>query len=57
MGERAADGDRPPSFSLTPLESVLVGIRLRGERLGGVDDIHFHPAEPRTFRLTLTHRF
>ena len=27
--------------------------RLRGERLGGVDDIHFHPTLPRTARLNL----
>jgi TonB dependent receptor/TonB-dependent Receptor Plug Domain len=27
--------------------------RLRGEPAGGVDDIHFHPVEPRSFRLTL----
>jgi hypothetical protein len=27
--------------------------RLRGEPAGGVDDIHFHPIEPRQFRLSL----
>jgi hypothetical protein len=27
--------------------------RLPGEPLGGVDDIHFHPAVPRTARLGL----
>ncbi|MCX6955564.1 MAG: TonB-dependent receptor [Verrucomicrobia bacterium] len=31
--------------------------RLRGEPAAGVDDIHFHPAEPRTFRLGVTRRF
>ncbi len=31
--------------------------RLRGEPAAGVDDIHFHPVEPREFRLTLTTRF
>jgi outer membrane receptor protein involved in Fe transport len=30
--------------------------QLRGEA-AAVDGIHFHPAEPRNFRLTLTHRF
>ena len=28
--------------------------RLPGEPLGGVDDIHFHPAVPRTWRLAAT---
>jgi outer membrane receptor protein involved in Fe transport len=31
--------------------------RLAGEPAQGVDDIHFHPVERRSFRLTLTHRF
>ncbi|WP_411826147.1 TonB-dependent receptor [Luteolibacter sp. AS25] len=31
--------------------------RLPGEAAGGVDDIHLHPAEPRTVRLTLTRHF
>jgi outer membrane receptor protein involved in Fe transport len=31
--------------------------RLPGEPLAGVDDVHFHPAEPRTFRVSLTRRF
>ncbi len=31
--------------------------RLRGEAAGGLDDIHFHPAEPRTIRLSLMRRF
>lgn len=31
--------------------------RLPGEPVGGVQDIHLHPAEPRTFRLSLTRRF
>ncbi|MET0323212.1 MAG: TonB-dependent receptor [Duganella sp.] len=31
--------------------------RLPGEPREGVDDVHFHPVEPRTARLTLNHRF
>lgn len=31
--------------------------RLSGEPAGGFDDYHFHPAEPRQFRLSLTRRF
>jgi hypothetical protein len=31
--------------------------RLRGEPAGGVDDLHFHPVEPRTVRLYLTYKF
>jgi hypothetical protein len=31
--------------------------RLKGEPVGGVDDIHFHPVEPRSVRLTLSHQF
>ncbi len=31
--------------------------RLQGEALDGVNDIHTHPVEPRTLRLTLTHNF
>lgn len=31
--------------------------RLRGESLDGRDDLHVHPAEPRTFRLTASIRF
>jgi hypothetical protein len=31
--------------------------RLHGEPAGGVDDLHFHPAEPRTVRVTVTRRF
>ncbi len=31
--------------------------RLPGEPAGGVDDVHLHPAEPRTFRVSLTKRF
>jgi TonB dependent receptor/TonB-dependent Receptor Plug Domain len=31
--------------------------RLKGEPAGGVDDIHFHPVEPRSVRLTLTANF
>ena len=31
--------------------------RLNGEAAGGASDIHFHPAEPRTARLTLLYTF
>lgn len=31
--------------------------RLRGEAADGVNDIHFHPVEPRSLRLTLSHQF
>jgi hypothetical protein len=31
--------------------------RLRGEASNGVEDIHFHPVEPRSARLTLTYQF
>jgi hypothetical protein len=31
--------------------------RLAGEPAEGVSDVHFHPVEPRTLRLTLSHQF
>lgn len=31
--------------------------RLRGESADGVDDVHFHPAEPRQLRLSLGRKF
>ncbi|WP_428425690.1 TonB-dependent receptor [Methylibium sp.] len=31
--------------------------RLKGEPAAGVDDLHFHPAEPRSLRATLTANF
>ncbi len=31
--------------------------RLPGEPAAGVDDLHFHPTEPRTWRLSVTRRF
>jgi outer membrane receptor protein involved in Fe transport len=31
--------------------------RLPNEPAEGVDDVHFHPGEPRSFRVTLTYRF
>jgi outer membrane receptor protein involved in Fe transport len=31
--------------------------RLAGEAEAGVADVHFHPAEPRTFRISLAYRF
>jgi len=31
--------------------------RLPGEPAEGVDDVHFHPGEPRSFRVSLSFRF
>ena len=31
--------------------------RLPGEPAGGVDDVHFHPVEPRRVRISLTAAF
>jgi len=31
--------------------------RLPGEAAGGIDDLHFHPVEPRTLRMGVTRRF
>jgi hypothetical protein len=31
--------------------------RLRGEPTEGIDDIHFHPSEPRMFRGRFTYRW
>jgi outer membrane receptor protein involved in Fe transport len=31
--------------------------RLRGETSDGIDDVHFHPAEPRQLRLSVEYRF
>jgi outer membrane receptor protein involved in Fe transport len=31
--------------------------RLRNEPIGGVEDIHFHPAEPRTIRVSFSRNF
>lgn len=31
--------------------------RLRGETSVGIDDVHFHPAEPRQVRLSVDYRF
>jgi outer membrane receptor protein involved in Fe transport len=31
--------------------------RLKGEPAAGVNDVHFHPVEPRSLRLTLTANF
>ena len=35
----------------------LYSSRLRGEPAAGIEDIHFHPVEPRSVRLTLAHTF
>ncbi len=37
--------------------SYYYASRLPGEPAEGVDDIHFHPAEPRTLRFSATRRF
>lgn len=37
--------------------SYFYASRLPGEPASGVDDLHFHPSEPRSFRLTLSYRF
>ena len=48
-------------FNLGNKQASAIGYyytsRLPGEAAGGVDDIHFHPAESRSFRLTWIHRF
>ena len=31
--------------------------RLPGEPAEGVDDVHFHPGEKRSFRVSLSYRF
>jgi len=31
--------------------------RLQGEAAGGLNDIHFHPVEPRAARLTVVYNF
>lgn len=31
--------------------------RLKGEPAAGIDDVHFHPAEPRTVRVSVSRRF
>ncbi len=35
----------------------LYASRLNGEPEGGVEDVHFHPIEPRTTRLSATYTF
>jgi hypothetical protein len=42
---------------INPDISYFYTSRLPGEPAGGVDDIHFHPAEPRTIRVSLSQRF
>jgi hypothetical protein len=37
--------------------AYFYGSRLPGEPAEGVDDIHFHPAEPRTVRLSVSRRW
>lgn len=37
--------------------AYFYGSRLPGEPLAGVDDLHFHPAEPLTLRASITRRF
>lgn len=31
--------------------------RLNGEPEGGIEDVHYHPVEPRTFRVKMDYRF
>jgi hypothetical protein len=35
----------------------LYASRLRGEPTEGIDDVHFHPAEPRQVRASIEWRF
>ena len=37
--------------------AYFYGSRLEGEDAGGVEDIHFHPVEPRQVRATFSYRF
>ncbi|MEO7411966.1 MAG: TonB-dependent receptor [Opitutaceae bacterium] len=37
--------------------AYFYGSRLPGEPLGGIDDTHAHPAEPRTVRVSIARRF
>ena len=37
--------------------SYFYASRLQGEPAGGVEDVHFHPLEPRALRLSLTRRW
>ena len=48
-------------FNLTDSDDADIAYyyesRLVGEPPGGVSDIHYHPLEPRTVRLSLSWRF
>ena len=44
-------------FYCSRLRSDPVGAVCRDSTLGGVDDIHFHPVEPRSLRMTLVANF
>jgi hypothetical protein len=50
------DSVRSKATSLVNLNGGRAS-RLRGEPAGGVEDIHFHPAVPRTARVSLTLSF
>jgi len=63
---RAHTTELPPPLELPPVvitgkASDLLGIasvsRLPGEPADGVDDVHFHPVEPRTLRATIRRQF
>ncbi|HEY4129840.1 MAG TPA: TonB-dependent receptor, partial [Gemmatimonadaceae bacterium] len=62
-GYRLASGTRLRVSVLNLMDSHVDDIqyyyasRLRGEPVGGVDDVHFHPAEPRQVRASVEWRF
>jgi hypothetical protein len=52
---RYTQGDQVNGLSLTAMVSDIdyfFASRLPGEPLGGIEDIHFHPAVPRTIRIS-----
>lgn len=63
MGYKFANGlsIRLDGFNLLDAKASQIDYyyasRLPGEAPGGVDDIHFHPLEPRSYRLSLTRQF
>lgn len=63
IGYQVARGTRIQLSVLNALNTAADDIqyayasRLRGETSDGVDDVHFHPAEPRQLRVSIAHRF
>ncbi len=63
VGYELKQGTRIQLSVLNALNAVADDIqyayasRLRGETSDGVYDVHFHPAEPRQFRVSLAYRF